>query len=210
MNILIADDHPIIVESLKRILAAQFNHATVFSTDFSKQIIPLIEKHDIQFLILDIQLLDGNALKVLEDLRARNIRLPILIFSTVQLKSGFLQYSKDQVWAIVDKGISNSDLRKVIFNFISQKEIHTIQSAHVVMPVEGKQSQDFTRGIFTPLSKNEMMVMEMLVNGTSIKEIAFITNKKNNTIATYKRRIFQKLNIRKLIDLIDLARQHRK
>lgn len=54
------------------------------------------------------------------------------------------------------------------------------------------------------LSPAELQVMQMLIEGKWTKEIAYTLNLKQNTISTYKRRIFDKLGVR---DSIELAKK---
>ncbi len=56
----------------------------------------------------------------------------------------------------------------------------------------------------TSLSPNEMRVMQLLTEGKWTKEIAAIMNVKENTVSTYKRRIFNKLDV---VDSIELSKK---
>jgi two-component system invasion response regulator UvrY len=51
------------------------------------------------------------------------------------------------------------------------------------------------------LSPGEMRVMQLIIEGKWTKEIASIMNLKQNTVSTYKRRIYDKLGVSDAIEL---------
>ena len=61
-----------------------------------------------------------------------------------------------------------------------------------------------TTGIFSSLSLREWQVLISMLNGLSIKEIAYQLKLKSNTISTYKKNIYYKLRIRTQIELFQL------
>ncbi|MDG4868789.1 LuxR C-terminal-related transcriptional regulator, partial [Guyparkeria sp. 1SP6A2] len=58
------------------------------------------------------------------------------------------------------------------------------------------------------LSAREMMVFKFLASGLTNKEIAEQMLLSSKTISTYKTRIFEKLNISNIVELIDVARKN--
>ncbi|HWK58659.1 MAG TPA: response regulator transcription factor [Parapedobacter sp.] len=52
------------------------------------------------------------------------------------------------------------------------------------------------------LSSRECQIADLLVKGTSLSQIGKLTNLKETTISTYKKRIFQKVGVKTLSDLI--------
>ena len=61
---------------------------------------------------------------------------------------------------------------------------------------------------FDELSSREMEVMLMLADGRKIAEIANIMNLSPKTVATYKYRIFDKLNTRSDVDMTRMAMRY--
>ncbi len=206
MKILIADDHPIVVEALSQIIKAQFPNAKVYAVETGKAIVQKLMTQKIDFLILDIKLLDGNSLAVLEDIKTLDLKVNIVVFSTTHVADSFVKFNKGQVWGFVHKNIQNSDLRKIVSNFLLQKEVYKIDSEYFTSANTLGKHANTSKNLFETLSKNELLVMELLANDNSTKEIAAITNKKSNTISTYKRRIFQKLGIHTVAEFIDILK----
>jgi two-component system, NarL family, invasion response regulator UvrY len=59
---------------------------------------------------------------------------------------------------------------------------------------------------FANLSNREIEVTRLLLEGVHVKDISKQMDLHTNTIVTYKHRLFEKLSIRTLVDLTDLAR----
>lgn len=57
-------------------------------------------------------------------------------------------------------------------------------------------------GIAHGLSSRERQIADLLVRGTSLSRISKLTNLKETTISTYKKRIFNKFGVKNLCDLI--------
>lgn len=58
------------------------------------------------------------------------------------------------------------------------------------------------------LSDREITILQQLARGYSNKQIADSMLLSNKTVSTYKSRMIEKLNIKTLMDLADLARRH--
>ena len=55
------------------------------------------------------------------------------------------------------------------------------------------------------LSKRELEVMELLLNGERTKNISIKLNLKTNTVSTYKKLIYYKIGVDNIIDLYKYA-----
>ncbi|HET6226164.1 MAG TPA: LuxR C-terminal-related transcriptional regulator, partial [Bacteroidia bacterium] len=61
---------------------------------------------------------------------------------------------------------------------------------------------------FQALSERELTVTHHLLKGKNVLEISEIMNLHTSTVGTYRTRIFEKLGIKSLVDLSELARIH--
>jgi DNA-binding NarL/FixJ family response regulator len=62
-----------------------------------------------------------------------------------------------------------------------------------------------TNSVQKILSKRELEVMELLLNGERTKNISIKLNLKTNTISTYKKLIYYKIGVDNIIDLYKYA-----
>lgn len=61
---------------------------------------------------------------------------------------------------------------------------------------------------FTLLTKREKEVLNLMLQGTQIKDISASLDLKSNTISTFKKSILFKVGVRNNIELFKLAQEH--
>jgi len=81
IRIAIADDHPLIREGFKKLLARQPDFALAGEASTSSELATLLAATGCDVLVLDISLPDRNGLEVLPELRKRYPRLAVLVLS---------------------------------------------------------------------------------------------------------------------------------
>ncbi|MDV7399311.1 response regulator transcription factor, partial [Arthrospira platensis SPKY1] len=68
--------------------------------------------------------------------------------------------------------------------------------------------EDDSRLPHEALSNREFQVFHLLAQGRTVSEIAAQLSLSANTISTYRGRIFDKLAVRGIVDLVNYARRH--
>ena len=81
IKVLIADDHPVIREGLKRILDAEPDMQGAEEAQDAEEALSLVSKKQYDILLLDIDMPAKSGLDTLKELRAHQPKLPVLILS---------------------------------------------------------------------------------------------------------------------------------
>jgi two-component system invasion response regulator UvrY len=194
MKILIADDHAIVREGVKLIVKTLPEVRQIDEAADGKEALTKMIKNRYDLAILDISMPEITGLDLLQQLKLHNIPTRILMLSFHPQEqyavrafklgaSGYL--SKDSAFdelamairkiAAGGKYVSAAFAEKLLFNEVSS----TNQQLH------------------ESLSEREFQVMIMLAKGKSVAEIAteiFISDK---TVATYRSRIMEKMQMKK-------------
>ena len=85
MKILIVDDHTLIREALRGVLAEVKRDATVFEASNCRQAMELVEEHgDLGLVLLDLNLPDRDGFSALTELRETHPGLSVVVLSGVQ------------------------------------------------------------------------------------------------------------------------------
>lgn len=85
MKILVTDDHVLIREALRGVLAELRSDASVFEASNSQQAVRIVEDHpDLDLILLDLNLPDRDGFSVLADLRERYPAIAIVVLSALQ------------------------------------------------------------------------------------------------------------------------------
>ncbi|MFO7575346.1 MAG: response regulator transcription factor [Bacteroidales bacterium] len=202
MKILVADDHEVVREGLKQIVSRLNAFSVVDEASDGNEALKMIERNSYDMAIMDISMPGKSGLDVLQILRDKGIKLPVLILSIHSeeqyairvLKLGAHGYlCKNSVYKELASAISTIlDGRKYISQFIAETVLSEPQSGLSKVPHE-------------KLSPREFQVMCMIARGESLNEIAnslFISSK---TVSTHRARILEKMNMGKNADIINYA-----
>ena len=198
MKILIADDHAIVREGVKQIVRTLPEVKQIDEASDGKEALNKLMKTSYDLAILDISMPEMTGLDVLQHLQNNNIPTRVLMLSFHPQEqyavrafklgaSGYL--SKDSAFeelalairkiAQGGKYVSAAFAEKLLFNEVSSANVALHES----------------------LSEREFQVMIMLAKGRTVTEIAneiFISDK---TVATYRARIMEKMQMTKNAEL---------
>ena len=92
---------------------------------------------------------------------------------------------------------------KKAFDLVLQQK--TYLSQNFIEILAGSVSTDTAFNPFEKLSHREFEIVNLLLSGSSINAIAQTLNVKPSTVGTYKIRVFEKLKIKTIFELKDLA-----
>ncbi|WP_375741592.1 response regulator [Pseudomonas boanensis] len=202
-KVLLIDDQPMSRLAVS-VLLEQEGIEVVGEADNGVSGISLARSLEPELVVLDISLPKLDGLEVLARLRQSLgeckllvlTSLPASLYASRCLKAGANGFLSKQ------EGLENMRVA-----------IKSVISGYSLFPGEAHASraQQLRREPGTgldDLSDRELAVLRKLANGKNNKEIAeqlFISHK---TVSTYKSRLMEKLNTRRLVDLIDFARQN--
>lgn len=199
IRIVIADRHPIVLQGIRSVLAAQPDFAVVASCSDSASCIEAIRFLAPDVALVDAALHDFNRQQILAPANPVGRRAPIIFFAGITsdselqrlaLDGGCIVLSKDS-----DEEMLVATLRKVA------------QSQAAASPRTGHVSGEPRVGekLLTQLTDRERQIMRLVSEGLSNKEIGRRLNLADGTIKVHLHHIFQKLDITNRTVLAALA-----
>jgi DNA-binding NarL/FixJ family response regulator len=189
-RVLIADDHSIILSGIKMILSFQLKISNIFECNNLNELIDIITLNKPSHLILDISFPEGSSLNLLEDITKKYPKLQIMIL-TMHPKIMFEHVLKKyQKLFFCEKKLSESELTAKLESFLKNANNEITQ-----------QSDTHKKNA---LSKREQQILQLLMAGKTTQGIAGELGIKSNTVSTIKNRIFEKLQVNNLVDLMQL------
>jgi DNA-binding NarL/FixJ family response regulator len=206
LEVLVADDHAIIRDGLKKILADTDDMVVAGEAANGSAVMEQVRTRAWSLLVLDISMPGRNGLELIRMVNAECPRLPILVFSMHHEE----QYAVRAIRAGASGYLSkegDTDLllpamRKVAFGgvFISPtvaELLATDASPHKeVMP-------------HTLLTDREFEVFSRLVRGVRLTTIAEELSLSVKTVSTHKTHILNKMNMSSPVDLARYALDHK-
>ncbi len=206
MRILIADDHAVVRQGLKQILAAEFRNAVFGEASNGQQAIDLASKESWDVLVLDITMPGQSGLDVLKAIKKSRPKLPVLMlsmhpedqFAVRMLKIGAAGYmTKESAPAAlvgaVKKVISGG---RYVSPALAEKMAAFLAIDVQILPHER-------------LSDREFLVLRLIASGKTVSAIAKELSLSVKTISTYRTRILEKTGMVNSAELTHYAIQNR-
>lgn len=192
-NILIVDDHPIIRAGLASIIADEEELHVSHEAGSSAEMFGILKNcNNIDIVLLDIYMPDGNGFKALLKLKAMYPELPVIMLSAMPETVYALQCLRANASGFVSKETASEQLVKAIQKVL-HGGIYISESLAEQMVVNySNNTPDCTH---LSLSQREFQVLLLIGSGKTITQIAEIENLSCKTINTYKTRIFKKLKL---------------
>lgn len=202
VRILIADDHPVVREGLKKMFEKVSDISIAGEASNGQEVLNKIEQNDYDLVLLDISMPGRDGLDILRELTRKRPHLPILILSMHSeeqyairsLKAGASGY-------LTKKSISDELIKAVQEVACGGKYITSSLSEKLASYIRNNTEKP----IHEFLSDREHLVMRMIVKGRTRKEIAKELSLSVNTISTYRARILKKLKMKNSAELIQYA-----
>jgi len=193
IKILIADDHTIVREGLKQILAETSDLVVTDEATNGPEVINKAAKHDFDVVLLDISMPGRNGLEVLKQLRSDHPHLPVLILSMYSEEQYAMRALRAGAAGYLTKDSAPDELIQAIRKISSGKKYlsPTLAENLAVYLEHGQDKVPHDK-----LSDREYQVMCMIASGKAVKEIGAELNLSVKTISTYRARILEKMGMK--------------
>ncbi|MBV6404750.1 MAG: response regulator transcription factor [Flavobacteriales bacterium] len=208
-SILIADDHIIVRRGFKNLMALRMPHVKVEGVaDAAGLRERLARGPRPDLLVLDLQLPDGNGMDLLPKLCGDPSQPPVLVYSMNPVRIHGVKAMRMGAMGYVSKEASEDDVVEAVRCVLSG---NTYQNPE--LPVRRSRSGAVQGAEHDPmerLSARELMVLDLLLTGMGVKEVAEQLGLGVSTVGTYKNRIYEKLGVNNILDLQTAVQLHRK
>ena len=213
VKILIGDDHRIVREGLKQVLADAPEIEVVAEAETGPDILQRVDAlsgHDgLDAVLLDIALPGRDGLDVLQSLKTSWPLLPVLMLSTYPEKQYAVRCIKLGAAGYLNKSANPDDMiaavRKVAAGGIYVSSVTAEALASAVAKGSGNS---LTQSGTESLSHREHQVFRLLSAGKSVGEIGAQLGLASNTVSTYRLRILEKTGTRNDVELALYAERH--
>lgn len=215
VKILIGDDHRIVREGLKQVLADAPEIEVVAEAETGPDILERVDAlggdSGLDAVLLDIALPDRDGLDVLQALKKSWPRLAVLMLSTYPEKQYAVRCIKLGAAGYLNKSANPDDMiaavRKVAAGGVY---VSAIAAEALASAVGNSATKTGGGGGTESLSHREHQVFRLLTAGKSVGEIGAQLNLAPNTVSTYRARILEKTGTRNDVELALYAERHAK
>lgn len=203
-TVLVADDHSLIRRATSLSLMDLLPQSRIYQAEDFNEVVSLIDKHVFDLIILDISMPGGDSLKMLDVIFRKDRKVKVLILSGLDEQLYAIRYVKAGAHGYVQKTAKEDEFAIAIKAILAGEQY--LSSAVKDKLINNIFYGDPVSNGFNQLSDRELEVAGLLTKGVGLKEISVVLNLHAATVSTYKSRIFSKLGINNLVELIEKMR----
>ena len=202
VRVLLGDDHKIVREGLKMVLADDPGLQVVAEADTGPGVLEMVQSlqgpQGVDVVLLDIALPGMDGLNVLQNLRRDWPGLPVLMLSTYPEKQYAVRCIQLGASGYLNKS-TDTDALVAALRRVAAGGMHV--SPTTAEALASLVSQGRTKSGIEQLSHREHQVYLLLTQGHSVSEIGAQLSLAPNTVSTYRARILEKTGTKNDVEL---------
>ena len=201
INILIADDHEIVVEGLRSLLENEKEINIIGEASNGEEVLPILQNNSINVAVLDINMPKMDGIDLTKFIKSNHLDVKILIL-TMHNEIGFIR-------RIIEAGahgyiLKNKGKEELV------KAIHALHNGNEYL------GEEVTKTLFSSIrnsnvygeikfTKREKEVLKLIADGNTTKDITKILPIAATTIETYRRNLIEKTGVKNSKGLVKFA-----
>jgi DNA-binding NarL/FixJ family response regulator len=204
MRVLIADDHAIVRQGLRHLIADEFPGAECGESANALELLRLLRQGHWDAVILDISMPGQSGLEVLKEIKQERPHLPVLVLSVYSEEQYAMRVLKAGASGYLTKESAPEELVKALNKvFGGGKYISDALAEKLAFNLGSLRD----RPPHEILSDREYQVLCRIASGRTVSQIAEEMTLSVKTISTYRARILEKMQMKTSAELTHYAIQ---
>lgn len=206
IRVVMADDHPVVREGLRRILDRHVGIEVVGEADRGDAVVSLVRRMSPDIVVLDLEMPGTDFLELIPAITADRSGPKVLVLSGHPEETYALPALRAGASGYLEKANAAEQLVEAVRRVhAGERYITATLAEHLAGQAAGLgQGPSHVK-----LSARELEVLRLMGAGVSLKEIASRLKVNAKTISTYRARILSKLGLRSNADLVRYALEHK-
>ena len=204
IKVLLADDHQIMLDGLKAILSKDKSIYVVGMANHGLEVLEFLKKEPVDVLLLDLQMPVMDGLETTMHVKKSYPEVQVIMLTTNDEGSiitslfkvgatGYLLKNASKEYLI--QGIKDAfEGKKVLSPHLTEKMIESLSEGPKVKP-----------GDIPKITKREIEVVKLIAQELTTQEIADALFVSTNTVATHKRNLFVKMDVKNSVGMVKKA-----
>ncbi|WP_343692500.1 response regulator transcription factor [Chitinophaga sp.] len=200
-NILVVDDQEVVRYGTTLILQKSIEDAHVSEAGSFEETLKILSSKHFDLVILDIDMPGGNNHQMLDVIRLRHPDIKILIFSSYDEQIFGWRYLEAGADGFLSKKMGIEEIKNATKSLLrDEKYLSPALKQTLLNNITRKKN---TINPLDRLSNRESNIMQLLIKGLSVAEIAEKLSLQVSTVSTYKKRICEKLQVTNIVEMIE-------
>lgn len=207
IRVLIADDHPVVREGLKALLAAKkYGIEVVGEASNGEEAIHQTRQLEPDVILMDLLMPGKSGLQAILEIKQIQPLARILVLTSFADDDHVTQAIQAGAYGFLLKDASPDDLVQTIHSVYADKLTLPQELTHILL---GSKSAEKDLGTITEeLTERELDVLKCIAQGMSNKQIAQSLSIRTTTVRSHVSNILRKINLENRTQLAIYAREH--
>ena len=203
IRVLICDDHLIVRQGIKQVLAEAEDVSVVGEAANGPDAIQQARAGGVDVVLLDIAMPQRDGLDILKALKSEFPKLPVLMLSTYPDRQYAVRSLKLGAAGYLNKSADSEQMIDAVRSVARGRLFITPSVAELLAGAVGAggRPQDDDKPLHERLSHREHQVFQLLAAGRNVGEIAEQLVLSPNTVSTYRARVLEKIGVRNDVEL---------
>ena len=203
-RIIVADDHGIVRMGLIQTIKRLRPNAIISEVEDFKSLYKVILKEELDLAIMDVNMPNGSIQEAIDYIKIHKPQLKILIFSSQDEDLYAIRYLKMGADGYLSKQSSTAVIETALSAILTTGRYISddVKEAIFFESLNGPTKKTTLES----LSDRELQIANKLAEGIPLKELSNQLNLHSSTVSTYKNRLFEKLKIRSIPELVEILR----
>ncbi len=197
-HIIIADDHVLIREGLRKVLEREPDMRVVGEAKNGREVIELVRSTPADVVLLDVNMPGDGSVETLQRITELRPGAPVLMISMLPEEQVAVRFLRLGAAGYVSKEAAAEELVNAIRSVLGGVRYVSPALAERLAAGRGRPSHEL-------LSRRELQVLRRIAGGRSVKQIADELGVSVSTVHTHRTHILDKLNLRSDVELVRYA-----
>jgi DNA-binding NarL/FixJ family response regulator len=202
MNILIVDDHAIVRQGLRQILAESGEPMLIKEADCGSEAIRQVREGEWNAVVLDISLPDRSGIDILKQIKKEHPKIPVLMLSMHEESLYALRSLKAGASGYITKQSAPAELMAAIRQVAKGRKYLTAALAEAMADSFGV---DHEQPLHAALSDREYQTLCLIASGKGLTDTAEEMCLSVKTVSVYRARVLEKMKLKNNAELTRYA-----
>ncbi len=198
----IVDDHPIVIEGLKTLLANEDHLDIIGGFCLGAELLTYIGHHSLDLVLLDVTLPDISGIELCLKIKEVSMSTRILILSNHTERSIIMQAIQNGASGYLLKNSSIDELRHCIAEALKGNICYSKEVMEIISRPDKNELQGIPR-----LTRREKEILTLIAAGKTSQIIAQELFLSPLTVDTHRKNLIQKFGVKNVAELIMAAAQ---
>jgi DNA-binding NarL/FixJ family response regulator len=205
IRVLLADDHGVVREGIKRILADAGDVTVVGESATGPELLAQVATRACDVVIMDLSMPGMSGLVLLHEIRASKANLPVVVLSMHSADQYAVRTLRAGASCYLSKSGVSEDLVRALRATAAGRRYVTEE---VAQALAAGVDAGLERAPHERLSNREFEVLRRIASGRSVTQIAGDLGLSVKTVSTFRSRVLEKLGLTQNAELVRYALRH--